>query len=327
MYKSLLLLIILSFTCYNTLLAKEEILLLKIGEKNTVLKLNIQNLQTDTIYQSEWDDIKKLKVSPTQKYISFIESKKGKVVDREYLLLPQNQLRIMDNTGNTLAVIKENVQEYIWSPDGEKLALIVGDYYEGGIGFFPEAFMIFDLKYNKLKKINLEYVPYQIHWSFRGNYIYGKITRFIKNKNVIRINLDTQSLNWTNFKDIWFSPDEKYYVHFPDQIDYNFRLYESVTNNEITKIILSGIGVPIRWISSKNNYFLFLKTKSEKTKKKVGAFEVITKKEIKCIEYTIFNGDKRNIIKRITDVKPLDFICYDLFVIFKKNGKIIFEEF
>ncbi|RMI06750.1 MAG: hypothetical protein D6681_08270 [Calditrichaeota bacterium] len=299
----------------------------KSGKGITIIKFNLKTLQLDTIYISKFFGVKELKVSPNQEYIAFIEMAKGETADREYSILPENQLRILDKNGRTVKVIKEDVRRFIWSPKGNRLALIAGSYYEGGIGFKPQRLFIFDIGTDRLDSLSIKYIPYEIYWSSVGNYLYGKTLQFIEDRNIFQFNLSSQQFKWTNFKDIWFSPDEKYYVHFPDQISYEFVLYESATNRDITRIIPPGIGSPVRWISNSQNYFLFKKVHSTRTGKKIGAFKIITKEVINGVTYTVFDVDNRRIVKKWEADSEAEFVGNASVIVFRKQGKILVESF
>ncbi len=316
------------FTVFYIVKADNSPLLVRIEGKNVIEQYDLETNKKSILYQSQLDIISNLTVSIDQSHIAFIETKKGTVENREYKILPKNQLRIIDRAGKTTAILEEDVRKYTWDTNGEKLALITGKYFEGGFGFAPEKLFVYDIRQQILHNISIDYNPYEIYWSKTGDYFFVKTLQFQNGKNVLKINYDDGKITETSYKDLFFSPYEKYYVHFPDMNDYNFRLYETTTNKEITEIIPSGLGQPIGWLSKSKNYFLFRNTKSEKATQKIfGGISVITEQKIKSIQYTIFDVDAKKIVKKIENVKKSEWISHETILTFKNRGKTLIEEF
>lgn len=319
----LLLLIVVTFPVRNAL-GQNNQMLVKIIHNN-IIRYDLATESQATLYSKPNITIQDLNVSPNGNFLTFIEVKEGIVSGNEYSVLPSNTLHILDKTGNMFYSITEDVKRYAWSPDENKIAYITGRYYEGGIGFYPEATYCFDLDTKEKVKVEGLNYPYELNWKVERNSFFIKNLYPINNNKVFIFDLDKSQLIPTNYYDLHFSPDGEYYAHFPDEVDPNFKLFQTNTNDELQHGIYLNLGLPIGWVFDKGHLFLFEKKVMEikKTPSK-GPLAAVKKRDIKSIKYSIFDTGKKNVVKELVDIKLGEWISQPSILTFTKDGKVNF---
>ena len=317
--------LILLFLLSNKGFSQEAPFLVKLERDNLkkikeVHKYDLTKGISSKLYQITKDYGKDLRVSPNDKFIALIETTKGVVEGHEFKILPRNSLTILNSQGKVFYSLNEDVRQYVWSPDGEKIAFIAGSYHEGGIGFSIEGLYYFNLLTKKKTKItNVDY-PYRIYWSTNGE-LYIRNLWLIDEKSVFKFDFSSGKLTATDYYDIHFSPNEKYYVHYPDEGDIEFRMFETRTNREITNSIPSGLGRPSKWVLGRDSFFLFINQEVEldsRTSNK--RFKIIKSYEKSTL--TIFDVEQKSVAKVIKDVDKNSWIGNNSVLPFVKAGKI-----
>jgi hypothetical protein len=148
---------------------KEQQLLVKRDSrsKKSLVRWDAANNALVGLYQSTRDTVQDVSVSADDRYVAVIETKDGVLnADGDYAQPPQNQLVILNGQGQRVLLIEEDVQVYKFSPDGRKLAYVVGTYYEGGVGFTPEGAWVVDLDAPNKPRVqvpDLEH-PFDVDW-------------------------------------------------------------------------------------------------------------------------------------------------------------------
>lgn len=128
------------------------------------------------------------------------------LVDRYY---ENSRLIILGGDGNVISEPIDFVRDYVWSPDGRRLAYITGTYYEGGIGFLSTGTWILDLESRFSQKIHEG--GHALHWAEwnGGLYIFELSGRPAK---VLRHDGSwDRDVEPTDHQDIYFSPDGTHY--------------------------------------------------------------------------------------------------------------------
>lgn len=137
-----------------TLLAKRH------TDHRTLLRGDWTNDRVSVLYRSAKDVVSNVRVHPKGHLIAAIET----AVDATYASPPRNRLIVLNPQGQVVHRVDRDVQNYTFSPDGNHLAYVVGPWYEGGVGFLPEALFILDLATQKEQRVPDISAPYALHW-------------------------------------------------------------------------------------------------------------------------------------------------------------------
>jgi WD40 repeat protein len=251
-------------------------------------------------------------LSPSDTVIAVLVTKEGVTPPgaHDYSILPKNSLIFINTEGKEIGKLDEDVREFTWSPDGEKIAYITGVYDEGDIGFRTTGVYIFDLKDGSKKKITKDFPHptikdfegggYDINWAVHDSNIY--IQEFEQLGGNYMYNTKTGKTEKVPYKGIHFSPDGKYYLAL-SSMEYP-RVYVSSTNEEITERVKSRLGdVPWNWIPGQKHHILAVKVDYEPSPSdsiRLGRPKAIVKKverKIKQKTFFLYDVEKDQIIK------------------------------
>lgn len=262
---------------------------------------------SNKIFQSNKKAVYDIKVSPNNQYISAIEVNEGVIEGHGYKILPKNSLVVISSNGKLINEIKRDIRKYDWSPTGNKLVCITGSYHEGGdYGFLPDGeVFIYDLSTNEIKNIEGIRFPYQVYWGISENKFYIKDAHKVNGKRVYKYSLESDNLVLTDYHDIYFSPNETYYIRYPD-MSHNFAIFETETNQEVQ--LPNNLGKPKKWIFDYGNLLLFEKKdetieyhKMPETKPgSIKPFVFPKKRTLNSVSYSIYDVKKEEIIKEKT---------------------------
>ena len=130
----------------------------------------------------------------------------AEVTDRYY---ENSRLIILDAGGGVVADPVDAVRDYAWSPAGDKVAYVTGDYYEGGMGFLSTGTWILDVSSGRSKKIHESgWGVTWTEWDDDGIYMLelsGQPAR------VLRYDMNRDEVGPTGHRGLFFSPGGRYY--------------------------------------------------------------------------------------------------------------------
>lgn len=213
------------------------------GEDPTLVRERSLGSRTDRIlWDGEWP-VLDVQVSPTGEHVAFREKVWREDVDpaqasyvsetvtpeagrRTHRLYENEVLRIVDRLGHPVHRV-ERVRRFTWSPDGTAVAYVVGDYYEGGVGFVdPETFVL-EVASGRTRRIADGGVD--LHWAAHDGALY--VERL--HAPVVRYDPGAEAVEETELQGIHFSPDGSlYYAATREGLP--FRLFRTVDHREIT---------------------------------------------------------------------------------------------
>ncbi len=259
-----------------------------------------------TIFRTDKDYIKTLRVSPDGNSISIVEKTRIIVRNNELIALPKNRLTIITKDGEILKVLNEDVQKHVWSPDGNKIALITGEWREVGMGFKPDGAFIYNLETGE-RDIVLD-VPYPVDlsWDNNSDNLYLKDFHRPDGKYIYNYKLSSKETKVTDYFDFFFSPSGDYYYKPKNPVRdiEKFQVFDAKMNQPILLTLPENIGFPIKWIFDHGNYLLFEKKDEtfEYVKfppSKPGAFQL---KKIKSgtlhkVTYSIYDVKNNVVVK------------------------------
>lgn len=206
------------------------------------------------------------KLSPTNNYIAVVETREGVIPPGgyDYSVLPENNLVIIDTSGNIICSTGDNARKCSWSPDGKKLAYIAGTYIEGGLGFKTTGVYELDVPICIKKKIVKDYSHpvvngdegggYDLSWAKHDSNLY--VQEFPALGGNYLYDPKTGKTQQVAYKGIYFSPDGRYYLSI-DPEGLRTSIYVTTTNEDITTRVRQRIKeLPAGWVSGRPHHLL-----------------------------------------------------------------------
>ncbi|MDP3911126.1 MAG: hypothetical protein Q8Q14_12115 [Gemmatimonadales bacterium] len=226
--------------------------LVRVEPGNWVTLLDPTTGATRRIYHSEAAAITGLSIAPRQDRLTFIEvfasGDPRKALPHEFI--------IIDSTGKLVSRIQRDVRTYTWCGD-DCIAYIVGENYEGGLGFIPHGVFRLDLRGGTETAIELVPPPYALTWVPLDTSLYFKGFSRWNGASVVRYGLLNRSLSPTSYKDFRFSPSGRHYIERPDEGWDTTRVYETATNHRVSLPESPILGEPGGWVFGHGDYLLF----------------------------------------------------------------------
>jgi WD40 repeat protein len=182
----------------------------------------------DKIYESKELSFHEsnLKVSPTGKLIAGIGTVVGNRLDAQGASFDRFALVVIDANGRLVSKI-DGVALFDWSPRNDRLVYATGIRYSDKDAPSTNHLWSLDLEINR--KVDLgKSSALAISWVAFDGSVYAK-----EPQGVFKIDANSGKRDKTNYRDIHFSQDGKYY--FAPSLDPKyFRVFERATNRNIT---------------------------------------------------------------------------------------------
>lgn len=293
-----------------------------------------------------------LSVSPNEQYFAFIDIKEGEyhTVDSQrsgkYDVLPEIYLRIVNRNGELIHSLK-HAQRYVWSPDGNRIAYITFDLtYADYQDRRPTGLYVFDITSGQLERIDK--TPTELFWAPHNGRLYFT-TRYALDRSVFEWNPESSKVVETSYKDIYFSPDGKYYLSL-NKVEYKpVQLYDASSNEELFAIEVRELVFPPGvaaeafpkdigtlagssyleslkpWVPSSDHLLLFVKEDVEKELAGTGPTRRVVSRVIKGAENYIFDVEKREVVRQFSG-KPTEWISNGKVLVVERDGDFSFEQ-
>ncbi|MDH3255094.1 MAG: hypothetical protein OEM62_08895 [Acidobacteriota bacterium] len=237
-------------------------------DRTELLRLDLESGQPKTLYRATRGRITEARVSPYYSRVALIEttaptSSRGAA--------PVNRLVVITAKGAILRTVDADVRRFVFSPDGRRIAYIVGPFYPGGIGFLPQRAFILDIdsRVDPLELAGLD-KPHDLHWvkTPRENSIYVKVLRDGEDR-VLRWDVATRQAEETPLKGIRFSPDGEFLLAHPyetieigdcepgNEGDSCLRIIERTSGQEL-RSLAEQKGAAQGWIYDRGHHLLFV---------------------------------------------------------------------
>ncbi len=320
-------------------------ILVKLVKGNWVVRLNIETGKEDKLYHSDKWWTHSISVSPNNRYISFIEETQPKCNrDGVYVVAPRRNLVILDGSGKVVSRIEDmDMKKYVWSPDAEKIAFLTFKPCDCDYKYkCPTGAWVFDLNTSELTKIRDRAT--EINWAVFDNavYLYGY-------GPVVRWDPLSQKPESTVYKDIYFSPDGKYYLRLWKDEGRPIQLYETSTNERLFDIKVyerllppgetaepfpTDIGdlwsshdleAPYGWVFNSDHLLLFTKADVITETEGEGPVKVVKSRKVRSVENFIYDPEQKKVIKEFEGAVS-SWIGDGSKIIVEKDDKVMFED-
>ncbi len=215
------------------------------------------------IYRSSRWSTRDLTVSLDGQHLGLIEVDRGVVQGHNYQTAPAAQLLVIDTSGAVVRRIEEDVQRYVWC-GADCVAYIAGTANESDYGFAPApGIHVYNLASGTSSVIASNLYPYQLVWAPFDSSVYFKASGPGNGVRVFRLTIATGVVTPTPVRDLSFSADGRYSLHYPNTADIGFHLFETLTNKEV-RLPDSSRFTPIQWLPSGPSHLLLIKRFDER---------------------------------------------------------------
>lgn len=318
-------------------------LIVRVDKENCIVSLKTDTGEIQKLYHSDKYWTHSLTVSPNNKYIAFIEETEPKYRRNGYEAAPQYNLVVIDDSGKLISRIEMDVKKYVWSPDGEKIAFLTFRPCDPDYAYkCPSGAWVFDISTSE--KIKIRDRAYEVNWALFDSAVY-----LYDHGAVVRLNPRSKELESTHYKDIYFSPDGRYYLRLWKDEGQPIQLYETSSNNELfaikvyKKLLPSGdttepfpknigdlwsshdLDPPHGWVFRHGHYLLFTKAKVLTKTEGQGAIKVIKSREVQEVKNYIYDPSQRKVLKEFEGIIS-SWIGNGNKIVVERKGKILFEQ-
>ncbi len=332
--------------------AEEETNSLFVSRRDSIIYKLEKGGPTPLFYVQHKFRLQSLSVSPNDDYFAFIDIKAGEFrtaeAEREgkYEVPPQVRLRIIDSGGGLLYSLPD-AQRYMWSPDGNQIAYITCDLtYADYQDRRPTGLYVFDVSSGETKDVDA--LPTELYWAEHDNKLYFT-NPYTISRSVLRWNPETNEIEKTPCKDIYFSPDGEYYLSL-NKVEYKpVQLYDATSNEELFVIEVRGLVSPPGviaeafpkdigalagssyleslkpWVPSSEHLLHFIKEDVEKELAGTGPVKRIVSRVVKAAEHYLFDVEKREVVRQFTG-KPTEWISNGKVLVLERDGKLVLEQ-
>lgn len=276
--------------------------------------------ETTTVYETTADFIydSDAKLSPTHDYIAVIVTKQGVVQPRghEYAVLPENNLIIVDVSGNIICSTGDNARVVSWSPDGTKLAYITGLFREEGIGFKPTGVYVIGIPdctkvkvvrdYPRMSEDGYDGCGYDLNWALHDSVLYIQESSHWGGN--YSYNPKTGKTQQVDYKGIYFSPDGRYYFSLDPEV-LQVDLYVAATNEDITSRVRQRIKeIPAGWVPDRPHHLLSTLIEYDKKPEDTAGIRrprafPVGKYPVKLRTFLLYDVEMDSIVKEWTEGK------------------------
>jgi murein endopeptidase len=246
------------------------------GDRRTIMRGDPATRRATVLYRTPRDVVFELAVSPDNRFTAALESTDGVVAEGEYVVPPTNELVILDGRGRVVRRVQANVQQYSFSPDGQKVAYLTGSYYEGGVGFLPEGVFILDVASGATERVDAEDV-YELDWgAARENSLVLRALARSPERRVLRYDARTRRISAVPSGAFHRSPDGQFYLKKPYELieegtcqperkpDDCFQVVDQRTGRPVS-LPSRDLGQPVSWAGGEGH--LLLLSKQERTRR------------------------------------------------------------
>lgn len=327
--------------------AVEEPLIARVVDRASVLRYQRASGKTQELYRPDKYSIHELTVSPNNKYIAAINISEREVmpdsVEAPYLY----GLMVLHGNGELAHRLDMDVRRYVWSPDGKQIAFLTFAPCRKAYWWAcPTGAWILDVETSEVTKISEG--AKDINWAaFDGAIYLYEHTRLYPRGRVMRWDPVSGELQPTDYHDIYFSPDGKYYLSLWKDEARPVRLFNAHTNQLLFDLVVyeeslygdiavpfpedlgslysNKLGQPCGWVFNSGHYLMFTKEESTVETEGSGPVKVIVSKTIHSLTNSIYDVEQGRVIKQFEgDVRA--WVGSGNEIVVERDGKVVLEE-
>ena len=286
-------------------------------------KLDITTGEETLIFEQRYTAQQFLTVAPNNTLVAFSEIKPGIYHTAEarhqgrYDVWAEAYIRVISPDGRLLHTLEDGIK-YTWSPDGNKIAYVTFDLNDADYTYrSPTGLWIYDLATGERKKIAA--YARSLKWAEFDHNLY-----FTQRSAVLRYNPDSGVIDATAYLGMGFSPDGEYLFRRTNDGDYQFRLYETGSNRDISERLPTKLGPPIKWISGQGHFLLFTKAEVITKTRGPGLVKVVISRKVIKARHFLFDVETGRVIKGF-DGLPSKWVGNGQAIAVERGGKVVLE--
>ncbi len=328
--------------------AVEEPLIARVVDRASVLRYQRASGKTQELYRPDKYSIHELTVSPNNKYIAAINISEREVmpdsVEAPYLY----GLMVLHGNGELAHRLDMDVRRYVWSPDGKQIAFLTFAPCRKTYWWScPTGAWILDVETSEVTKISEGAM--EINWAaFDGAIYLYEHPRLYERGRVMRWDPVSGELQPTDYHDIYFSPDGKYYLSLWKDEARPTRLYDATSNELIYDLVVQERSLygdtavpfpeklgsvfncdqfkaPWGWVFNKGHYLMFSKEESTVETEGSGPVKRIVSKTIHSLTHSIYDVEQGRVIKQF-EGDVWEWVGSGNEVVVERDGKVVLEE-
>ena len=332
--------------------ADEEPLIARVVDRASVLGYQRASGKTKELYRPDKYSIHELTVSPNNKYIAAINiSDRVNIPDSVPEAYYMYSLMVLHASGELAHRLEMDVRRYVWSPDGKQIAFLTfAPCRKAYWTSCPTGAWILDVETSEVTEISEG--AKDINWAAFDNAIYLYEHPRLRDRgcSVMRWDPVSGELQPTDYHDIYFSPDGKYYLSLWKDEVCPARLYDATSNQLIYDIVVrksflygrddttvpfpedlgslwnsNELGQPCGWVFNSGHYLMFTKEESTVETEGSGPVKVIVSKTIHSLTNSIYDVEQGKVIKQF-EGDVWKWVGSGNQVVVERDGKVVLEE-
>lgn len=224
--------------------------------------VNLDRGTTRTVYQVRRIPSIAISMSPTGKYIAFVEVDTGIVRGHDYETLPTGTLVVVDTTGTDVLRVAGGVPRYAWC-GSDCIAFLRGPFNESDLGFGVTGAGVADLTSREVRSLDGPPWPYALAYASFDSSLYAVVYRTRGAPEVVRYDPSANVLRPTTHRGMEFSRDGQYYLGYSESTYGPNRarhVFEARTDMEVALPDVDRIGRIERWLPSGPSQLLLRRT-------------------------------------------------------------------
>lgn len=252
------------------------------------------------VYRTNLADgwIEEARVAPSGRLVAVLETRRGRTFGSWHDRLPHNRLVVLDGAGRVVAVDTGDVRRFAWCCEGGQLAIIAGEYYEGGPGFRTDAIYLLDVASGSVTHLSLPSRPSRVVWAAFDTSLYFGSPAGSDSLEVWRYKVSTGVSTRTPYWGMRFSPSGSYYLAYSTGLRGRpgWHVVERTSGRE-TAVPDTSIGAIEGWAFSSGHQLLLLHGRPETVSPGVNGRRAATGR-IVITSYAIYDVASRRVTAR-----------------------------
>jgi hypothetical protein len=207
---------------------------------------------------------------------------------------------VLDTAGQQVAVLDRDVQRYTWCCLGERIAAVVGPYYEGGPGFIPEGVWLFDVSDRGERSLPVPGGTRSVAWAAFESSLYFKLLARRDTAGVWRFRWPGGPAARTDLKDITLSPSGRYYLYYnlrDEREPIGWHLIDRASRRELP-LPDTALGAVQGWAFDRGDYLLLARGRRRTPPPKQARPQAVAA-DVEIVEQVLYDVPGRRVAARV----------------------------